>query len=121
MDDLLLDPKVEEREKPVPQIPAADNFGRGREVFKEALVNGNISSVLHKVGGWTEYAREIMSALASIAETTSSAFTTEAEIANSGGSLPGIAANPAILIGLLKTDEFQQVISAVLVQFLKSS
>lgn len=92
-----------------------------REIFREAIINGNVSLVLRKVSGWAEYIREASLAMQQVAELAGATLQQQ----TSSESIPAQQSNPganlALFVKLLKTPEFQQVMAMLLVQFLKDA
>ncbi len=106
-------PEVEKGVAPEVQVR------RGKEIFRESLVNGNVTAVLGNISSWAEYVREAAGALEQVVELARAALQKQASAEGIPAQQISLAPNPAIFVNLLKTPEFQQVMAAVLVQFLK--
>lgn len=92
---------------------------RGKEIFRESLVNGNVTAVLGNISSWAGYVREAAGALEQVVELARAALQKQTSAEGIPAQQISLAPDPALFVNLLKTPEFQQVMAVFLVQLLK--
>lgn len=110
-------PEPEPEIKPAPILPSVAP-GAGKEVLRSLIVDGKAENVLHTTGVWAEHVQTIAGALEQVVERARASVQNNTPV---GGLAvqPPLTANPALFVNLLKTNEFQQVLSVILVQVIK--
>jgi len=100
-------------------LPKSPAIQRGKDLFRQSVVNGNVTTVLGNISNWAEVVREATEALEQVIELARATLQNQ----GSGEGIPAqqisLTPNPALFVNLLKAPEFQQVIAALLVQLLK--
>lgn len=87
----------------------------GRERLREAIAAGSITGGLHKLNLWIGYLQDTLGAIEAVTEQARGNVQSESI---DGQVTPGGA---ELVVGLLKTNEFQQILAAMLAGILKSS
>ncbi|MDH7578319.1 MAG: hypothetical protein QHH75_11000 [Bacillota bacterium] len=106
---------VNETGASLPKIPVM----RGKDVIRESVVKGNVTTVLGNVSHWAEYIRESATALERVIEIARTSLQQQNYPEGVPAEQISLVPNPALFVNLLKAPEFQQVMAVLIVQFLK--